>query len=298
MVTESQIVSNTHYPKWLIDFYKQTIHEFGFATKSEAIQYLIEGLWNKQNGIQNSEVVDEILRYVKRKKCTFFAHAECGRLGVLLSPDTFNKLEQIKGFSCRSRKIQALIEAFLSCKTSDKRLLQKEIHLKRRCLPFTKSRLDTYVQHETYHKLEIMAQRLDKKVCELIHLVIDVLIRQEDTEFEFFYVPKEVKQALQDVLLLEGSTLKRFKRGRQICIYITDPNIRTAISNIIYKYEIPGPCEFLRRVIIFLMDSSDLMLKQPSSISEEENIMSLHQDDNDLYLNLARKDFYYSKYRV
>ncbi|MDH6357222.1 hypothetical protein [Parabacteroides sp. PF5-9] len=295
---ENKLISNTHFPKWLLDFYLQTINEFGFVNKSEVIQYLIECLWNKQNGVSNSQPVENILSYVKRKRCTFFSHAERSWLVILLTPEAFKKIDQIRGFPSRASKIQALIEAFLSCKISDKRLLQKEIHLKRRCLPFTRRRLDTYVQDDAYKQLKRMAARLEKGVNGLIHFVIDIVIKQEDTEFEFCDMPKEVKQTLKEVLLLEGSTLSRFKRQEQICIYVNDENVRQAISNIIFKYEIPGANEFLRRIIIFLLDSSRLILSGSDECPDSITSSLLSQYESDRYLSLSNKDFYYSKFNI
>ncbi|MDH6312665.1 hypothetical protein M2137_001440 [Parabacteroides sp. PFB2-10] len=72
------------FPTMLYDFYMGQLKLFGYSNKSEIITYLIDGLWKRQNGKKNSDVVNRILDFASADRPTVFSHVPHSLLAILL----------------------------------------------------------------------------------------------------------------------------------------------------------------------------------------------------------------------
>lgn len=284
------------FPTMLYDFYMSQLKFFGYSNKSEIITYLIDGLWKRQNGKKNSDVVNRILDFVNTDRPAVFSHVPHSLLAILLRGLIVNKFDKIEGFRSQDNLINALLEAFLSAKTSDKKLLRKEIHREYLKLDISKKRMNTYVSKEQYELLQKTGMRCKMNVPNLIHLTINLILKNENSNPDEHVLPSKVQELITSFLVLEGSTLSEFERDTQIVVYFKDDKLKAAIVWMIIKYEIPGWNEFLRRIVLFLLKSPNLIdLREAPEFEDESNIFSTKEEDE--YLSLARKDFYFALYK-
>ncbi|MDL2254983.1 hypothetical protein LJC38_00175 [Parabacteroides sp. OttesenSCG-928-K15] len=280
-------------PTMLFDFLNDQIKSYGFTNRSEVFVSLMEGLWNTQNGLQNSNTVNNILSFVTRERYKVLQHAPRTTFGVLFRGESIEKLEEIKDFDNSSNLLKAIMEAFLACNVSDKKALRKEIQKKHQELDLSKQRYHTFVSNEQYAQLQKMATRINMNISSLVHLTINLILENEELSTEDKNLPHEVTESLNMHLSLEGSTLGVFRRGVQVCVYEKDIKIKEAIAKVILKYEIQGWNEFLRRVILFLLDSPNVSL---SHTPESDDMELFTEKERDEHRVMAKRSFYYSLY--
>ncbi|MDH6312666.1 hypothetical protein M2137_001441 [Parabacteroides sp. PFB2-10] len=156
--------------------------------------------------------------------------------------------------------------------------------------------MNTYVSKEQYEMLQKTGMRCKMNVPNLIHLTINLILKNENSNPDERVLPPKVQELITSFLILEGSTLSEFERDTQIVVYFKDDMLKAAIVWMIIKYEIPGWNEFLRRIVLFLLKSPNLIdLREAAEFENESNIFSTKEEDE--YLNLARKDFYFALYK-
>lgn len=284
-------------PTMLAEMYDAQMCQFGYRNKTEVLTYLACSLWNKENGQHNSRVVERILQRATPERASVLLCCPRVYRGLCMTDDEKDKILSLHHYGYLSNLINAVMEAFLSAAMRDKRSLRKEMHVslwKENISPYY---LKTYVSNSQYDQLCHMAQRSGVTFVDLMRTGIDAVLIAEGLIPETWFVPFELQDAIQDSLRIEGFTLHRFSRGAQVQINIHDELRGEAVRSLIRRYEIPGTTEFLRRVILFLLESQNIPDLRTSNYTEESE--EVYFDENEMYANerLSRKDFSRSIYQ-
>lgn len=294
-----QSCGNTTFtaPAVLIDIYDEQLCRYGFHDKVEALIYLAIGLWNEEHGIKNSWFVRDILSRATPERSPALSCLPRVYRGLVLADEEKGKLLSLSRYHYLSNLMNTVLEAFLAAKSREKRLLRKEMHAKFMRETTNAYYLQTYISNEQYDQLHRMARRNGLTFVGMIRIAINAVLSTEGLIPETWLVPFEVQDAIQSHLRIEGFTLHRFRRDVAAHVSIGSDMHSEAICRLIRQYAIPGTTEFLRRVLLFLLNSKDIPdLRVPDEPEEPENV---YFDDNETYTNnrLSHKDFVRSIYQ-
>lgn len=284
-------------PVVLTELYDEQICKYGFRDKSEALIYLAIGLWNEEHGINNSWFVRDILSRATPERSPVLSCLPRIYRGIVLADEEKDKLLSLSRYQYLSNLMNTVLEAFLAAKNKEKRLLRKEIHTRFVDEIANAYYLQTYVSNDQYDQLHRMARRNGLTFVGMIRTAIDAVLSTEGLIPETWLVPFEIQDAIQKHLCIEGFTLHHFRREVQARISIDSEIQSEAICRLIRQHGIPGTAEFLRRVLLFLLNSKDIPdLRVPDEPEEPENV---YFDENETYINnrLSRKDFARSIYQ-
>lgn len=284
-------------PTVLAEIYDKQIGKYGFRDKTEALIYLAVGLWNEKHGIKNSWFVRDILSRVTPERPPVLSCFPSIPRGLSLTDEDKKKILSLSNYKYLSNLMNAVLEAFLAAKDKEKKLLRKEMHANFVRETTHAYYLQAYVSNDQYDQLHQMARRTGLSFIEMIRTAINVALSMEGLMSETRPIPFEVQDAIQKYLCLEGFTLHHFRRDEPARVSIGSELQSEAICRLIRKYAIPGTSEFLRRVLLFLLNSKDIPdLRVPDEPEEPENV---YFDDNETYTNnrLSRKDFVRSIYQ-
>lgn len=280
-------------PCILSEIYDDQIRKYGFRNKIEVLSYLAVCLWNKENGIKNSYYVRRILDLVSIERSPVLCCLPRNTKAINLKGEEKDKALSLHQFGYLGNLMNALLEAFIAAKSLDKRLLRKEMHAKYVKEPISKT-IGTYISESQYDLLYKMAKRAGITIQGLIRLVIDSMLTSENLIPETWFVPFEIQDVISDYLRIDGFTFHRFKREIKVDIFRENGTTNNAISQLIFRYNIPGANELVRRAILFLLNSGNIPLLYVPEENEPE-----YFDENEVYTNerLSRKDFVRSIYQ-
>ncbi|WP_143813325.1 hypothetical protein [Parabacteroides provencensis] len=294
-----QDTCNTTYtaPVVLAEEYDKQVKEFGFRDKQEALIYLAIGLYNERNGIKNSWIVRCILSRVSVERPPVLRVFPRKHRGLQLAEEYKDKIFSLTDFGYLSNLINALMEAFLSARRGEKRGLRKEMHA--RFVPKVPCSgwLQTYMSDSLYDRLFEMSIHGGMSFTCMVRSAISMVLAAEDVLSDSYPIPFEVQEAIQDHLRIEGFTTHSFSREIQFRIYIGEGDMYNGVYRLMHRYQIPGTAEFLRRVLLFLLNSKEIGFRYTPEYPEPEG--SDYFDDNESYYNelLSRKDFARSIYQ-
>ncbi|RHJ74986.1 hypothetical protein [Parabacteroides sp. AM08-6] len=284
-------------PVVLVEEYNRQIQEFGFKDKQEVLTYLAVGLCNERNGIKNSWIVRGILSRVSVERPPVLRIFPRTYMGIQIRGEYKDKILSLSDFGYLSNLMNAVMEAFLAAGRTEKRRLRKEMHA--RFVPDVPGSewLQTYISNTQYDKLFEMAIHGGMSITGMVRSAIGLVLAAEYVLPDACPVPYEVQEAIQGRLRIEGFTTHRFSREVQFRMYVGNDGVRDGIYRLIQRYQIPGTSEFLRRVLLFLLESKSIgfrYIPEESDFSESD-----YFDDNEMYYNerLSRKDFVRSIYQ-
>lgn len=284
-------------PAVLVEEYDRQIKEFGFKDKQEILVYLAVGLYNERNGIKNSRTVREILRRVSVERSPVLQIFPRVYRGMQMRVECKDKILSLSNFGYLSNLMNAVMEAFLASGRTEKRMLRREMHVRYVRETSGSEWLQTYISESQYDKLFDMAIHSGMSFTGMVRSAIRLVLASEDILQDGYPVPFEVQEGIQELLCIEGFTLHHFSRKIQFRIRIGSDELYNGICYLIQHYEIPGPSEFLRRVLLFLLDTKGIGFRYvPDELQQEE---SDYFDEDELYHNerLSRKDFARSIYQ-
>lgn len=282
-------------PTVLAEEYDRQVKEFGFRDRQEALIYLAIGLYNERNGIKNSRIVRRILSRVSIERSPVIRVLPRKCRGLQLANKYKDKILSLTDFGYLSNLVNAVMEAFLAAGRTDKRGLRKEMHA--RFVPQVPGSgwLQTYISDLLYDRLFEMAIHGGMSFTSMVRSAISMVLAAENVLSDSYPVPFEVQEAIQDCLQIEGFTTHRFSREIQFRIHIGDGDMYNGVYRLIHRYQIPGTAEFLRRVLLFLLNSKEIGFRYMPEEPEDSGYF----DDNESYCyeRLSRKDFARSIYQ-
>lgn len=283
-------------PAALIEKYDEQLRKYGFRGRPEVLLYLATGIWNERNRIKNSRVVQSIINRISIERSPVLRVFRHVQYCIWLRNDDKQKLLELSDFGCLSNLMNAAMEAFLISTSCEKRSLRKEIHARFVYEMAGTNSLQTCIAERQYVQLVDMAQRGGLTLTGLLRSIVEAVLMTEGMIGERWLVPFEIQDAMQNYLRLEGFTLRYFSNEMKIYVPVGGEVYLRAIQGLMRRYQIPGLSEFTRRILLFLLNSSDI----PFQIaSEEERSEETYFDENELYINeqLSRKDFIRSIYQ-
>lgn len=285
-------------PAVLAEIYDKQIGEYGFRDKTEVLIYLAVGLWNEEHGIKNSWFVRDILSRATQERSPVLSCLPSIPRGLIFADKDKDKILSLSNYKYLSNLMNAVLEAFLAAKNREKRLLRKEMHAKFVDEIANAYFLQTYIGNNQYDQLFQMAKRNGLTFSGMIRTAINAMLSTEGLIPETWLIPFEVQDAIQEHLRIEGFTRHHFQRDVQVRISIGNDMHSEAICRLIHRYNIPGTSEFLRRAIIFLLNSKDIPDLRVSDDYPNES-EDVYFDENETYTNnrLSRKDFVRSIYQ-
>lgn len=188
------------------------------------------------------------------------------------------------------------MEAFMLSSKCYRRMLRKEMHASFVTGTPGSGYVQTYISDLQYDKLFEMAIRGGMSLTGMIRSTIEAVLMAEEVIPERWLVPLDIQDVIPDYLHVEGFTYHNFSRDIQFRMNIGSEENSRGIQKLLCKYEIPGFNEFLRRVILFLLNSNSIEFQNILDKEEQENF---YFDENELYMNdrLSRKDFVRSIYQ-
>ena len=283
-------------PVFLAEMYDEQIQELGFRDKTEALLYLAEGIWNERNGKQNSFAVRNILKHVSLERDPILRLLPRVYRGVRLVGERKSKILSLTDFGYLSNLMNSVMEAFMLYSKCYRRMLRKEMHASFVIGNPSSGYVQTYISGLQYDKLFEMAIRGGMSLTGMIRSTIEAVLMAEEVIPERWLVPLEIQDAISDYLHVEGFTCHNFSRDIQLRINIGCEENCRGIQMLLCKYEIPGFNEFLRRVILFLLNSNSIEFQ---NIPDKEEQKNFYFDETELYMNdrLSCKDFVRSIYQ-
>lgn len=284
-------------PSILAEEYDRQVKEFGFKDKQEALTYLAVGLYNERNGIKNSCIVRGILNRVSVERSPVLQIFPRAYRSIQMIGEYKDKILSLSDFGYLSNLMNAVMEAFLAAGKTEKRRLRKEIHAGLVRDISGSGWVQTYISESLYDRLFDMAIRGGMSFTDMVRSTIRIILAAEDLIQDSYPIPYEIQEAIEDNLRIEGFTTHRFSREVQFRMYVGNSELHDGICSLIRRYQIPGPNEFLRRVLLFLVNSKNVNFRYVPDESESKD--SDYFDDNELYYNerLSRKDFVRSIYQ-
>lgn len=283
-------------PVFLAEMYDNQIQELGFRDKTEALLYLAEGIWNERNGKQNSFAVRNILKHITLERDPILRLLPRVYKGVVLKGEKKCKILSLTDFGYLSNLMNSVMETFMLSSKCYKRMLRKEMHASFVTGGTSSGYIQTYISEQQYDLLFEMAIRGGMSLTGMIRSTIEAVLLAEEVIPEKWLIPLEIQDAIPEYLRIEGFTYHKFSREIQFRMNVGSEENCQAIQKLLCKYEIPGFNEFLRRVILFLLNSNNIEFPNIPDKEEEGNF---YFDENELYMNdrLSRKDYVRSIYQ-
>ena len=146
--------------------------------------------------------------------------------------------------------------------------------------------LSTYVGYYQYAVLGVVAKRLNQSISGLLNSLLDIVIRCEDESADLT-VSGDIRDLINDVLTIKGYTVKDFRREKDISMFISEKK-RMSILQLIKKYNISTPSEFLRRLVLFFLNAQYVLLKNGDQflINKDEG-----KEDDDMFREYPKRDY-------
>lgn len=248
-------------PVW--DMFQKRVRDHRFQGVGFAVYYLLESYRKQYRGEKISSVMRKILKRSTEDWFVLFRYD--GRSQSAISVDRnwateIMSISQQAGYKDRSRLAAVLIGAFVS---SPRSLLKKmAIEMDQRTIDVSSNTevLSTYISFYQYAVLGIVAKRMNKTISGLLLMLLDVILKSEDKEAELM-ISGEIRDLINDILIIKGYTVKDFRREKDINISIASEERRMNILILMKKYDIPTPCEFLRRLVMFFLNAQYVLFK-------------------------------------
>lgn len=276
-------------PVW--DMFQKRVRDYRFQGVGFAVYYLLESYRKQYRGEKISSVMREILKRATEDWFILFRYDERAQSTITVDRKwaaEIMSISQQAGYKDRSRLVAVLIGAFVS---SPRSLLKKmAIEMDQRTIDVSSTTevLSTYISFYQYAILGIVAKRMNKTISELLLILLDVILKSEDKEAELM-VSGEIRDLINDTLTIRGYTVKDFRREKDIKISIIGEEKRMNILRLMKKYDIPTPCEFLRRLVMFFLNAQYVLFKNGNKFLLCDEKAEEHEDT--LFSKYSRNEY-------
>lgn len=274
-------------PVW--EMFQIRVRDYRFLSVGRVVYYLVEAYRKQYEGEKNSVVMRKILKHATEDWFVLFKYDERSQSVIRVNRDWAAKIGEIasaSGYKDRSRLIAVLIGCFVSSPGS---------LLKKMCLEMDQRNIDissgleilsTYVGYYQYAVLGVVAKRLNQSISGLLNSLLDIVIRCEDESADLT-VSGDIRDLINDVLTIKGYTVKDFRREKDISMFISEKK-RMSILQLIKKYNISTPSEFLRRLVLFFLNAQYVLLKNGDQflINKDEG-----KEDDDMFREYPKRDY-------
>lgn len=274
-------------PVW--EMFQIRVRDYRFLGVGRVVYYLVEAYRKQYEGEKNSVVMRKILKHATEDWFVLFKYDERSQSVIRVNRDWAAKIGEIasaSGYKDRSRLIAVLIGCFVSSPGS---------LLKKMCLEMDQRNIDissgleilsTYVGYYQYAVLGVVAKRLNQSISGLLNSLLDIVIRCEDESADLT-VSGDIRDLINDVLTIKGYTVKDFRREKDISMFISEKK-RMSILQLIKKYNISTPSEFLRRLVLFFLNAQYVLLKNGDQflINKDEG-----KEDDDMFREYPKRDY-------
>lgn len=274
-------------PVW--EMFQIRVRDYRFLGVGHVVYYLVEAYRKQYEGEKNSVVMRKILKHATEDWFVLFKYDERSQSVIRVNRDWAVKIGEIasaSGYKDRSRLIAVLIGCFVSSPGS---------LLKKMCLEMDQRNIDissgleilsTYVGYYQYAVLGVVAKRLNLSISGLLNSLFDIVIRCEDESADLT-VSGDIRDLINDVLTIKGYTVKDFRREKDISMFISEKK-RMSILQLIKKYNISTPSEFLRRLVLFFLNAQYVLLKNGDQflINKDEG-----KEEDEMFREYQKRDY-------
>lgn len=289
-MNKSDIYGLTYFvptPVW--EMFQIRVRDYRFLSVGRVVYYLIEAYRKQYEGEKNSTVMRKILKHATEDWFILFRYGDRSQSEIRVNRDWAVRVGEIasaSGYKDRSRLIAVLIGCFVSSPGS---------LLKKMCLEMDQRNIDissgleilsTYIGYYQYAVLGTVAKRLNLSISGLLNSLLDIIIRCED-EGADLTVSGDIHDLINDVLTIKGYTVKDFRREKDISMFISEKK-RISVLQLIKKYNISTPSEFLRRLVLFFLNAQYVLLKNGGHFLINKNE---GEKEDDTFREYSKKDY-------
>lgn len=274
-------------PVW--EMFQIRVRDYRFLSVGRVIYYLVEAYRKQYEGKKNSAVMRKILKHATEDWFILFRYDKRSQSTICVHRDWATKIGEIaraSGYKDRSRLIAVLIGCFVSSSGSLLKKMCQEMDQRDIDISSGVEILSTYIGFYQYAVLGVVAKRLNQSISGLLSTLLDVVIRCEDESADLT-VSGDIRDLINDVLTIKGYTVKDFRREKDISVYISEKK-RMSVLQLIKKYNISTPSEFLRRLVLFFLNAQYVLLKNGDQflINKDED-----QEEDDTFREYPKRDY-------
>lgn len=293
---ETKIQLNYFVPTPVWEMFQKRVRDFRFRGVGSVVYFLLEAYRKIFAGEKISPVVCKVLKNKSESWFTLFRHDQRSQSVIVVDrrwADEMAIIADKSGYKDRSRLIAVLIGCFVSSSPATLRKLSAEMDNRSVNIASGVEILSTYVSFYQYTFLAMLAKNQQISISKLLCTSLDIVIAAEDEGSEEYYVPGYLRDIVSDVMEIKGYTTKDFRREKAIHVSISGDHRRMQILQIMKSHGIPTPREFLRRLVLFFLNSQYVLFNKNVTTQEE---LDLAEEDT-LYDDYVNRDLRYDHYR-
>lgn len=279
-------------PVW--EMFQKRVRDYRFQSVGRVIYYLLDSYRKQYNKEKISLTMRNILQRASEDWFILFKYDERSQSAITVdrrwAADIMN-ISRLAGFKDRSRLVAVLIGCFVSSPKSLLKKMSQEMY--NQTISVNSSEvLSTYISFYQYAVLGLVSKRMNISISGLLNMLLDILIESNDENSNITF-SGGIHDLINDVLTIRGYTTKDFRREKDISVYISGEERQMNILKMMMKYDIPTPCEFLRRLILFFLNAQYVLFKNENkSIFLNEQEKEPDYEDT-MYSTYAKNDFSY-----
>lgn len=287
-------------PSFVALVFEEKIQVHNIRSRAAVVGWLLRNYLNRAENLPVSKAATGIFRLAVKEHSRMTAFTASVSTQVMMRGDWAAKLSRLAeadGFKTRHNLINALIAAF--CTAPPRFVAQVGDELNEAEMDKVTDdgmNFHTYVSRCQHQVISRQAAAAGMTVAELIRTAVDVLFAVEIGD-KVSVLPEGVAVRMKEVMMMRGTTVKRFNRDVPVRFVFSQANGRDEIFRLVQKYRIPGYPEFIRRMILFLLDSDQFTDDRVADEPEDgEDVADVFREVGSQYERVARKDFARSVY--
>lgn len=283
-------------PVVLWEMVKERIAECGFLDASTPVLFIVRTLIKSKTGKELTYLENSILRFKQPDRMSIFKNQKYLNVGFQLTKElnaeivsagfTMNHIFRVAilTFLASGKSEQNKMSAFLNRLTPD--VIDKSL---------SKS-FGTFLSEKQYQQINEIRSRTGENMSSFLRSTIDLIISSEGFYGESIYISQNITTSLQKQIRRKGFVRNCFQREHFISTALLTEERKKAVRMIIMKYKIPGIVEFLRRVLLFLLESPKIDYQyqiEESTISDDY----FDEYERNIYAACVTRDFLYNEFR-
>lgn len=294
---DTKIQLNYFVPTPVWEMFQKRRRDFRFRGVGSVVYYLLEAYRRSASGESVSLLVNKILKNKSESWFTLFRYDQRSQSIIVVDRSWANEITSIaekSGYKDRSRLIAVLIGCFISSSPATLRKLSAEMDNRSVNIASGVETISTYVSIYQYTFLAMLARNQQISISKLLCTSLDIIIATEKENSEDYYVQGYLRDMVNDVLEIKGYTTKDFRREKAIHVSISGDYRRMQILQIMKNHDIPTPREFLRRLVLFFLNTQYILFnKNVTSMAELDST----EEEDTLYDAYVKRDLRYEYYK-
>lgn len=283
-------------PVVLWEMVKERVSDSGFLDTNTPVLFIIKALIKSKTGEELNFLEHSVLRFKQPDRMSIFKNQKYLNVGFHLTKEL--NAEIVSAGFTMNHIFRVAILTFLACGKSEQNKMSAQLN---RLTPAVidkslSKNFGTFLSEKQYNQIDKIRSRTGENMSSFLRSTIDLVLSSEGFYGETVFIPRDVAVSLQKQIRRKGFIRNHFQRDRYVATCLITEERKKAVRMVIMKYKIPGIVEFLRRVLLFLLESPKISYTYHI---EETNISDDFFDEyeQDIYSSYVTRDFMLNEFR-